>query len=190
MDLYTMAIPGALGVEIEIDPSWPQWFARHARMIESGVCSDGDAAAHALVWEWGNTRQEKQGPRTVKGQNPAGASVWLSSQAPEGWIAINEPDMWDAIDRRMASFDLEGNTEGAMSDELERISLAVSNDILKILHSTVPVDSGDLDHSLRVVEPGDPLLDQIEDHFSEMEGGVTSSGILLIDRDYDSPLNG
>ena len=74
--------------------------------VTAGVASVGDAAAYALVWEWGNTRQKKPGPKTVKGTNPDGKMVWLSSQAPFGYIRIHEPEYWQVIEEEMSSVDL------------------------------------------------------------------------------------
>ena len=38
-------------------------FEQHDQEIKAGVAVVGDAAAYALVWEWGNTRQSKPGPK-------------------------------------------------------------------------------------------------------------------------------
>lgn len=177
-------------LEVDVTNPWPDWFGRHPRMIESGVASEGDPSAYALVWEFGNLRQYKKGPRTILGTSPAGGREWLSTQAPQGWIAINEPRMWAIIDDHMAKFTLGGNTEFGMTVELEQMSLDISRDILTLLKSTAPVDTDALDLSLTIVEPGDSLLDVVEDSFAEMDEGTTDSGVLLIDRNYDSPLNG
>jgi len=158
-------------------------------LIESGVAVDGEPAAYALVWEWGNERQYKKGPRTLEGTNPTGQTAWMSTQAPRGWIAINEPEMWEAIDAVLGNIDFQGNAEFDIGLVLEKASEDISRKMLVILRRTVPVDSGDLDSALGVVSPGDPILDVIEDSFGEMEGGVTDSGILLIDMNYGSPLN-
>lgn len=187
MDL-SFAVPGSL--EVDVTNPWPDWFGRHPRMVESGVAAEGDPSAYALVWEFGNLRQYKKGPHTMLGTSPAGGKEWMSTQAPQGWIAVNEPRMWSIIDDHMAKFNFSGNTEFNMTVELEQLSLDISRDILTLLKSTVPVDTGALDLSLGVVESGDSLLDTVEDSFGEMEGGMNDSGVLLIDQNYDSPLNG
>ena len=187
---HSVALPSALDVGLELSPEWPDWFVRNARIIESGVAVDGGPAAYALVWEWGNTRQYKKGPRTILGENPADQAAWLSTQAPHGWIAINEPEMWGIIDKILGRLDFGGNAEFDITVVLEQASLDISRQFLRLLRATVPVDSGDLDRALEIVEPGDSLLDVIADSFGEMEGFQHDSGILLIDRSFDSPLNG
>jgi hypothetical protein len=177
-------------VEVEAPPDMVNWFDRNARMVESGVASVGPAAAYALVWEWGNMRQAEKGPNTVLGTNPAGDKVWLSIQAPRGWIAINEPRMWRAIDEELDKLEFNGEDEFHISTQLEALSERVSIRLLDILKDTVPIDSGDLQSSLRVVEPGDALLVSVEDSFAEMKGNATDSGVLVIDRSFDTPLNG
>src|SRR6266850_3972819 len=76
-------------------------FEQHDQEIKSGVMVVGDAVGYAEVWEWGNLRQTKPGPRTVIGTNPKGDMVWLSSQAPFGWIRVNEDEIWNAVRKEL-----------------------------------------------------------------------------------------
>lgn len=185
---HSFAIPN-IDIDLSLSPDWPSWFARHARLIQAGVCVAGEPAAYALVWEWGNERQTQKGPRTVLGTNPAGQRAWLSSQAPHGWIATHEPEMWNIINNVLDNIHFQGNTEDHMDAVLESASRTISSQMLRLLKSTVPVDSGDLDSALEIVEPGDSLLDEIEDSFRQMPDGTTDSGTLLIDMSFEGPLN-
>src|SRR5580765_2079633 len=81
--------------------------AADAGPVRGGVISEGDAAAYALVWEWGNARQTKEGPKTVRGINPDGQPVWLSIQAPYGYIRIHEAESVNIIEMVLANADFE-----------------------------------------------------------------------------------
>lgn len=118
--------------------------------IESGIVSVGDAAAYANVWEWGNLRQTKEGPKTTLGINPDGDQVWLTIQAPYGYIRVNMETyqliMMEEIDK--VNF---AQTSGRDIDkQLKRATDRISKRILEVLKDTVPVDSGDLQDSLHV----------------------------------------
>lgn len=190
-EIVSLVATTSLGIDVEFSmpKEMAEWFNQNARMVESGVQVVGDAAAYALVWEWGNTRQTKQGPRTVLGTNPAGDSVWLSSQAPRGWIALNEPEMWKVIEDKIKKIDFAGQDEFHVNLRLEELSQEISQAFMEILWKTAPVDSGDLSNSLEIVMPGDPILDVVEDSYRQMADGTTDFGGLLIDTSFGDPLN-
>jgi hypothetical protein len=131
-------------------------------MIESGVSVEGEAAAYAEVWEWGNARQTKKGPRTVLGTNPRGERVWLSSQAPYGYIWTNEGKFWDSISQELKKVTFEGPNKRDVREELEKASVRIATEIAKTISESAPVDTGQLSESFRVVESGDPLLEESE----------------------------
>src|SRR5580704_18942643 len=93
-------------------------FQEHDQEVNVGIVSVGDAAAYSEVWEWGNVRQTKQGPRTVLGTNPDGKQVWLSIQAPTGYIKINENNFWEAIKDEMSKATFERTTPREINEEL------------------------------------------------------------------------
>ena len=154
------------------------WIEKMSIIVESGVQSVGPPASYALVWEWGNTRQTKEGPKTTRGTNPNGETVWLSMQAPHGWIAINEPKIWDLIFEEMlkVEFDMSGSPDG-LKQELISAYDRIANGALELLQSTVPIDSGDLYDSLEVVSPNDEILSQASDLAEDM---ISTIGTLNV----------
>jgi hypothetical protein len=130
-------------------------FSEQDQEVQAGVASDGEAAAYALVWEWGNMRQKFIGPKTTLGLNPDGQRVWLSIQAPTGWIRVNEAQYWQFFEEEMAKAKFSSPSTGDISDELRGIARRAAKRICELMKDTVPVDSGDLRDSLEVVDPED-----------------------------------
>jgi hypothetical protein len=127
--------------------------------IRGGVVSEGDAAAYALVWEWGNARQTKEGPKTVKGINPDGDEVWLSTQAPFGYIRINEPEFINIIQEQIANVDFEAAESGQeILTALKNASTRAAGQIAEVIREAAPVDSGALRESIQPTDPDDPDL--------------------------------
>lgn len=151
------------------------WLERIAVVVESGVESVGPPSNYALVWEWGNARQTKKGPKTTKGKNPDGKSVWLTIQAPRGWIGIHEPAMWKVIEEEIDKVDFSSANESSLRQGLEQAYIRIAQRALELLQSTVPIDKGDLYDSLKVVRPGDDVLKEVSDISSEM---ISSFGSL------------
>lgn len=127
------------------------------QIVEGGLMATGPAAAYAEVWEWGNARQTKQGPKTVLGVNPDGDTVWLSTQAPMGYIAIHTDKYLAIIQSEIIKLALEGGTGGR--NELKAIVRSSLEQIKEVVSEHAPVDSGQLRDCFRVVEDGDPDLD-------------------------------
>lgn len=128
--------------------------------IEVGVSVDGPAAAYAEVWEWGNARQTKKGPRTVLGTNPNGEQVWLSSQAPYGYIRINTEKYLQAVRKELGKVPFHATTPKQLTEELRKAGEAAMKECTVILHDAAPVDTGQLQSSFHVVKDGDELLRQ------------------------------
>ncbi len=140
-------------------------FEEHDKEIQAGVASVGEAAAYALVWELGNARQVKQGPKTVRGTNVAtGEVVWLSIQAPFGYIRVNENLYWEALRQEMDKVTFKGNTAREITEELEACAVRVMKRVAKIMSQSAPVGKGTLSESFEVVEPGDVLLERDVDN--------------------------
>jgi len=137
--------------------------------VRGGIASEGEAAAYAMVWEWGNARQEKKGPKTVLGVNPDGETVWLSTQAPLGYIRIHEAEYVRIIEDQLGAADFGSLETGKeVLGGMVKASLKAANMITELLREYVPVDSGDLRDSLGPMDPLDPDL-AFRDH--EMELG-------------------
>ncbi len=129
-------------------------------LVESGVSVEGPAAAYAEVWEFGNMRQTKKGPRTVLGTNPRGESVWLSSQAPYGFLWVNELKYWRIVENELKKVSFSGDTKKVVTRELESATVEIAGEIAKVVSDAAPVDSGQLSESFRAIENGDPLLEE------------------------------
>lgn len=118
-------------------------------IIRIGIGSQGAGSEYALVWEWGNVRQTKQGPKTVLGINPDGSKVWLTIQAPFGYIRVNVPRYWQIVYQEMGKVNF--NRSGRQIDtQIRRATKIISERILEIVKETVPVDTGQLRDSLKV----------------------------------------
>jgi hypothetical protein len=132
-------------------------------LIEAGVKVEGDAAAYALVWEWGNARQTKIGPKTTLGVNPDGKKVFLSIQAPTGYIRVNTPLFMAALKDELAKVRFASTSTGAVTKQLELAAKRTAARMVDIIREHVPVDTGQLHDDIKVVNPGDTLLDQGEE---------------------------
>jgi hypothetical protein len=142
--------------------------AAEAGPVRGGIVVEGDAAAYALVWEWGNVRQVKQGPKTVKGINPDGSEVWMSIQAPSGYIAIHETEFLQIINYQLGQIDLsEAETGKDIRDEMKKASLASARMIAEIIRDFAPVDKGALREGIEAADPDDPDL-AVEDDDIEL----------------------
>lgn len=137
--------------------------AQHDREITAGVASVGEAAAYAEVWEWGNARQTKQGPKTTLGVNPDGDKVWLTLQRPFGYIKVNANQYWDVLRTELARVKFKGTTAREITEELEQAAKRAMRKIAEIIGEAAPIDKGKLSKSFKVVNPGDPMLDDADD---------------------------
>lgn len=129
--------------------------------VSSGVVAEGDAASYALIWEFGNVRQHKKGPKTVLGVSLAtGEQVWLSTQAPQGYIRVCEPIFWRYIREEIQNVQIGQGNLDATKKELKDMAMRVARKMQAELQRTVPVDSGALRESITPVADGDPVLDE------------------------------
>jgi hypothetical protein len=138
-------------------------FAEHDQEVNAGVASVGEAAAYADVWEWGNIRQSKPGPKTVLGTNPDGEQVWLSIQAPFGYIKIHENDYWDALKQELAKVKFSSTNAKGITEELAAAGKRAMKLCAQLISDSAPVDRGTLKDSFKVIEDGDTLLDDSDD---------------------------
>ena len=142
---------------------------QHDREVKAGVAVLGDPADYGLVWEWGNRRQKKSGPRTVIGTNPHGEQVWLSSQAPFGWIRINEPFMHRIVDEVLAELSFDQPSAAAITKVIEGGAKKISKAIAQVLQDSAPVDTGALRRAIVPVDPDDIILDRETDEFDTLD---------------------
>lgn len=147
---------------IEYDRNFSRAFSALGEgwIVEAGVGVEGEAANYALVWEHGNMRQTKKGPKTVMGVDlESGAKVWLSIQAPRGYVRINEPRYWEQVRRRLEEADFSGvSSAQEMKTILELTAFKIVQDMAEIMKETVPVDTGALQGEIQPVQANDPLL--------------------------------
>lgn len=127
------------------------------QVVEAGLTATGPAAAYAEVWEWGNARQVKQGPKTVLGVNPDGETVWLSTQAPMGYIAVHTDKYLEIVRAEIAKLALSGG-EGTQ-EELKQVAHNAMEKIKEVVSEYAPVDSGQLRDCFQVADDGDAILD-------------------------------
>lgn len=131
--------------------------------VYGGIASQGEASAYSQVWEWGNVRQYQKGPKTTFGINPDGERIWLTIQAPFGYVRINSTRFADAILQEMASVD-PSSTE--ITQQLYQAAGRASVTVASIARETVPVDTGALRDSIVAVETNAADLLDV-DHWSE-----------------------
>lgn len=138
--------------------------------MEVGVASVGEAASYALIWEFGNVRQTKKGPKTTLGVNRlTGEQVWLSIQAPTGYIRVNEDKYWRIIRDCLDEVELSGTTSQEIRAELEKAAYEIARQIADVIRETAPEDSGALKASILVLKPGDEMLDDEQDFENQVE---------------------
>lgn len=125
-------------------------------VVTVGVASEGDASEYAKVWEFGSSVIQQPGPHTVYGVNGLGEGAIMSSQAPAGYIRVNQEKFMSAVQEHMANVDwtdlsnLRDNIEVAMNDAAEQCR--------DIIAAAAPVDTGALSLSFEFVPVGDELL--------------------------------
>lgn len=157
--------------------------AGNAGPVRGGVLSQGNAAAYALVWEWGNARQTKQGPKTVKSFNPDGEEVWLSIQAPQGYIRINEPEFLQILQTKLGEMDLDDwSSAEDLTLAMKKASAAAAAQIAEIIKETAPTASGSLRDSISPASPDDPDL-AVDDEDIELGVGFAHHMFLRTIRD-------
>lgn len=140
--------------------------------VVSGVGSFGDAAAYALVWEFGNMRQTKKGPKTTLGINlTTGEQVWLSIQAPTGYVRVNEEKYWAIIKKRLRDLTLSGTTKEEIREELEETAHLIAQDVAEVIREAAPEDKGGLKASILAISPGSDILydDEYDDVALQVE---------------------
>jgi hypothetical protein len=97
------------------------------------------------------------------GINPDGKRVFLSIQAPHGYIRVNEPLYWAALEEEIDAMEFTGGSSAAIRGEMEQAAKRAAKRVQEIIQEHVPVDHGDLHDSIKVVNPGDELLEQAEE---------------------------
>jgi bacteriophage HK97-gp10 putative tail-component len=126
--------------------------------VRGGILSEGDAAAYALVWEFGNARQTQSGPKTVLGTGPDGEEAWLSIQAPMGYIRVNEDEYIRIIEDQLANVDMAIETGQEILKAMKDASKKAAELIADIIRDNAPRDSGALRDSITPADPEDPDL--------------------------------
>lgn len=124
-------------------------------IVRGGVMSYGEAAAYALVWEFGNARQTKEGPKTTLGITPDGEQVWLSIQAPSGYIRIHDAEFREILTEELGRVLIFSTN---LRKELEDASYRAARRIAPLIESTAPVDEGKLVASVLALYANDPDL--------------------------------
>ena len=114
-----------------------------------GIMVEGPAAAYADVWEWGNARQTKKGPKTTRGINPDGSSVWLTITAPHGYIRTNIGKFWTIIDQEIGNVDFEQSSGRQIDKQIKKAARRIGERVASVIAKAAPYDTGDLSESIR-----------------------------------------
>lgn len=125
-------------------------------LIEAGVKVEGEAAAYALVWEWGSARLTQPGPKTVLSTNPDGVPAILTLTAPHGFIRVNKARYMEIVQEEIARI-----PKGAVEELPRRIREALGYAMERcsnLIVVTAPYDTGLLASSIKPVADNDPLL--------------------------------
>jgi hypothetical protein len=131
----------------------------HEAAISTMIVSRGPASAYALVWEYGNIRQTKKGPKTTLGVDPeTGARIWHTIQAPSGYVRIWKPTfrriILEEINKvRFLRHGASGASGRELYQQLTEAWSRIGERMTERIKSTVPVDSGDLKGSITFI-PG------------------------------------
>lgn len=135
--------------------------------VEAGVASEGPAAAYVFVWEFGNIRQSKPGPKTVAGVNPVtGEKAFFSTQAPQGYVRVLIPIFRDLMDAEISKISFINPERRTLKTQLETAAKRITSRMADLIRQAVPVDTGELRLSIQPVYPGESLLSTIAEGFA------------------------
>lgn len=138
--------------------------------IMAGVAATGPGAAYALVWEFGNMRQTKPGPKTVMGYNPvSGEIAYFSTQAPLGYVRVLEPVFHAVILSEMRKVKFESGDLAIIRAQLTGAAVRITQQFAQLIQQTAPIDHGPLRMGIVAVPPGDELLTTLEGYTMEVE---------------------
>lgn len=149
--------------------------------VEAGVSSEGPAAAYVFVWEFGNIRQSKPGPKTVAGVNPVtGEKAFFSTQAPQGYIRVLIPVFREIMDLEIKRISFLDPERRSIKIQLDAAARRITNKMVEVIRNTVPIDSGELRASIRAVWPGETLLNTVAEGFDPDDRVLDISGAFEI----------
>lgn len=115
--------------------------------MATAIVSRGAPSAYALVWEYGNVRQTKKGPKTTHATDiETGKKVWLTIQAPKGYVRVLRPRFRKIIEQEL------GKVKFGKKDTKKQIASAwdrVGERIVALVKEKVPVGDGTEGGALR-----------------------------------------
>lgn len=119
--------------------------------IASGIVSVGPPSAYALVWEYGNVRQTKPGPKTTLAVDiDSGKKVWLTIQAPHGYVRILRPIMRSIMLGELSKVRF---GQKRVKQQLMEAWNRIGEQCAALVKTTVPVDKADLKESITWLKP-------------------------------------
>lgn len=182
--MYVPFLVTTPGYELENEKSFLRELEVPADSVYCGVISEGEAAEYALVWEFGNVRQTKKGPKTTIGITPDGKRVWLSIQAPFGYIRINEGLYWEIVREELGKISFSGGTGDSVLLEIKKASFRICDRVAEVIRDTVPVDTGALRASIVPTFPNDeialPGFDESEEFDPNIGLASDIQGLLFL----------
>jgi len=118
--------------------------------------TDAEAAAYALVLEYGSIAGQRPWPhpgeRTVAAVNPeTGSVVVVSARAPQGFIRVRASQFLNELRHELAE-PVDWLDPQALGQHLGRAGQAATTAALEQIRSALPRDSGRLARSLEIVD--------------------------------------
>ena len=119
--------------------------------LSVAIVSEGPPSAYALVWEYGNIRQTKKGPKTTLGFDPeTGKRVWLTIQAPTGYVRMLTPIFRGILHQEIET--VKWGRKDTKQQLVRALNRAAQHMVMKI-KEYVPVDTGALKDSITFIPP-------------------------------------
>lgn len=130
--------------------------------VFAGVAASGPGTAYALVWELGNIRMTKAGPKTVMGHNPiSGETAFFSTQAPLGYVRVLVPVFMQIIVNEMRTVQWASANKAVIEKQIKNAAAVITQKMAQLVAQHAPVDTGDLQMSIVPIAPGASLMDTL-----------------------------
>jgi hypothetical protein len=130
-------------------------FRQLPAVMNAGVKVIGDPVNYWAEWEWGSTRLEHPGLKTLWSVNPAGDEVILTRTAPYGYIRINRHHYVEIIKDEYSRINWSviepANMEAAVKALLDKAAIRCT----QIISQAAPIDTGELQASIVPARVGD-----------------------------------
>ena len=122
--------------------------------VKAGVAVKGDAAAYALVWEWGTLRFHGPGPKTQFGSNPDDPGIKIFTKtAPSGYIRIHRQQFFDMAKAALLNINMTQEIQaGTLGETLRHNLMTAATEAAQLMAKDAPIDTGLLRASIYAVD--------------------------------------